>query len=226
MSVYVFERIHIIKGGRGKFIDLLRRKWGPQNEAKHGVHMAGLWATAGQTADWPEANVMWEYQDWTHFAQVSQSQYPREDKDPYLNELWRQALDWRSGGVSDLLEPSSFSPDRAQREALGIEGPLVMFERFKANKGMLPEYHSAIESDLIPTAHELGIDLMGAYRHAIRPNEGINLWYIQDWEAAQNIWESEFADERAISWRERSGKLLSEFRAHIMVRPPDGALRT
>ena len=58
MAVYIFERITIIKGGRGKFIDLMRRKWGPQNEAKHGVHMAGLWATAGQTADWPEANVL------------------------------------------------------------------------------------------------------------------------------------------------------------------------
>ena len=100
MAVYIFERIAIIKGGRGKFIDLIRRRWAPQNEAKHGVHMAGLWATAGSTADWPEANVLWEYRDWTHFAQASQAQYPREDKDPFLNELWRQALEWRSGGVS------------------------------------------------------------------------------------------------------------------------------
>ena len=146
MAVYIFERITILKGGRGKYIDLMRRKWGPQNEAKHGVHMAGLWATAGQTADWPEANVLWEYRDWAHFAEASQNQYPREDKDPYLNELWRQALDWRSGGVSDLLEPSSFSPDRAEREARGLDAPIVQFERIKTKKGKMAEYHAAIAS--------------------------------------------------------------------------------
>ena len=138
MAVYIFERITVVKGGRGKFIDLMRRKWGPQNEAKHGVHMAGLWATAGQTADWPEANVLWEYRDWAHFAEASQNQYPREDKDPYLNELWRQALDWRSGGVSDLLETVGFlarpgrtrgaghrgarGPDRADQDEEGQDG--------------------------------------------------------------------------------------------------------
>ena len=226
MAVYVFERITIIKGGRGKYIDLMRRKWGPQNEAKHGVHMAGLWATAGQTADWPEANVLWEYRDWTHFAEASQAQYPREDKDPYLNELWRQALDWRSGGVSDLLDPAPFSPDRGERDARGIEGALVVLERVRTNKGKMAEYHHAIESELVPLAKERGMELMGAYRHAIRPNEGVNFWSLNDWDHARNIWESELTDERAKRWRERSGELLADFRAHIIVKPPEGALRT
>ena len=226
MAVYIFERITIIKGGRGKFIDLIRRKWGPQNEAKHGVHMAGLWATAGQTADWPEANVLWEYSDWAHFAEASQNQYPREDKDPYLNELWRQALDWRSGGVSDLLEPSAFSPDRAEREAGGIEAPVVQFERIKTKKGKMAEYHAAIESELVPAAKERGVELMGAYRHAIRPNEGINLWFLKDWDHARAVWEAEQDGPQAKEWRRRAGELLADFRAHLIVRPPEGALRT
>ena len=226
MAVYIFERIEIIKGGRGKFIDLVRRRWAPQNEAKHGVHLAGLWATAGSTADWPEANVMWEYRDWTHFAEASQAQYPREDKDPFLNELWRQAVDWRSGGVSDLLVPSSFSPDRAERQAKGIDGPLVQVERIKTKKGKMSEYHAAIESELVPLAESRGMQLMGAYRHAIRPNEGLNLWFLSSWDQARDIWESDLTDPEVARWRQRSGDLLENIRGHIIVTPPEGALRT
>ncbi len=226
MAVYIFERIAIIKGGRGKFLDLMRRRWGPQNEAKHGVHMAGLWATAGSTADWPEANVLWEYRDWAHFAEASQAQYPREDKDPHLNELWRQALEWRSGGVSDLLAPSSFSPDRDQRQARGIDGPLVQLERVKTKKGTMSEYHEALESEYVPLAEAREMKLMGAYRHAIRPNEGLNLWYLQGWDHAREIWESDLTDASVQRWRQREGELLEHLRGHIIVTPPERGLRT
>ena len=67
---------------------------------------------------------------------------------------------------------------------------------------------------------------MGAYRHAIRPNEGINLWYLKDWDHARAVWEAEQDGPQAIEWRRRAVELLADFRAHLIVRPPEGALRT
>ena len=81
----------------------------------------------------------------------------------------------------------------------------------------MADYHDAIESDLIPAAKERGVELMGAYRHAIRPNEGINLWYLKDWDHARAVWETDRDSPHG-----NAGGLLADFHAHLIVRPPRG----
>ena len=111
MAVCIHERIDIEGGARGKMIDLIRTRLAPHMERSYGVRLLGVWATVGSTAEWPEVRVHWEMDDWEHFARAQRGQYPMEERDVYLTELWNQALEYRQGGRSLLLRPAPFSPD-------------------------------------------------------------------------------------------------------------------
>ncbi len=226
MAVYVFERINVIGGGRGKFVELVRRKWAAHAEAAHGVRLAGVWATVGSTAAWPEANVLWEMDDWAHFAAASAAQHPMEERDSYALELWRQALDWRSGGESALLVPSSFTPTVAQLRAGGVSGPVSLYEEVRTLPGKMDAYHAALEAEYLPAAGARGLRLMGAYRHAVQPNRGVNIWVIASWDDCRRIMESDESHPGVAQWRRRCAGLLDDQNGWLIVPPPQGALRT
>jgi len=115
--VYIHECIPIEGGGRGKMIEMIRSRWAPHVERVHGVRLVGVWAEVGSTAAWPQVRVQWEMDDWDHFARAQAGQYPMEERDVFVAELWNQALEYRRGGHSSLLRPAPFSPDRATIEA-------------------------------------------------------------------------------------------------------------
>jgi hypothetical protein len=160
MSVYVHERIEIDGGGRERFIDLVRGVWADHAAERFEIRLAGLWATVGSSANWPEAQVLWEMRDWEHFAQARQSQYPLEDKDSYGTELWHRALQYRKHGHASLLVPAPFAPT-GERPT----GQVYLIEDVQSRAGGMEAYHRALELDGIPTARE--VELFGAYRHAL-----------------------------------------------------------
>jgi hypothetical protein len=133
--VYVHECIAIEGGGRGRMIDLIRNRWAPHLARDHGVRLVGVWATVGSTAAWPEIRAHWEMDDWAHFARAQRGQYPMEERDVYLTELWNQALEYRHGGRSLLLRPAPFSPDLATIQAERITGDLIFHEDVRSLPG-------------------------------------------------------------------------------------------
>lgn len=226
MAVYIFERIDITGGGRGKFIELIRTSWAEYAKNRHGVRLAGVWATVGSTAAWPEADILWEMDDWGHFAAAQAATNPVEDKDPYLNEMWREALAWRSGGQSALLIPSAFTPTVADLRAAGTSGEVVLYENIQSRPGQMAAYHAALRAEQLPRAEAKGIRLMGAYRHALRPNVGVNLWLLRDWEQCAEALESELAFPGGQAWLDRCGELLEDSEGWLLAAPPEGLLRT
>jgi hypothetical protein len=226
MAVYVLEQVDIIGGGRGKFIELIRGTWARYVEIRHRIRLAGVWATVGTTAAWPEATLLWEMDDWSHFTAASAAMYPMEDKDPLLNEMWRQALAWRSGGRCALLAPTAYTSTFAQQRAAGVGGPVVICEDVKALPGRLNDYHVALETDYVPLAASQDIKLMGAYRHAIRPNIGLNLWALRDWDHYAETMEWMAVDAGLKSWRGRCRDLLENSEGRILAAPPTHVLRT
>lgn len=226
MPVYIYERIAVDGGGRGRFIELIRNRWAPFAERRHGVRLAGVWATIGSTAAWPEAALLWEMDSWDHFAAASAAQYPMEDRDPYAYELWRNALDWRSGGHNMLLEPAAFSPALAEITVAGGTGTVTYYEEVRARPGKLAEYHEALRTARRPAAEASGLRLLGAYRHALRPNVGLNLWAISGWDALGTTFAAELPFAGGEAWFARCRDLLEDSDGYLLAAPPAEALGT
>ena len=224
--VYIHASIAIEGGGRGRMIDLIRTRWAPHLARTHGVRLVGLWATVGSTAEWPEIRVHWEMDDWEHFARAQGGQYPMEERDVYLTELWNQALAYRQGGRSLLLRPAPFSPDLAAIQADGITGELILHEDVRSLPGRMTAYHAALRDEYLPLAHARELRLLGAYEHALVPNTGINLWTLPSWEHWRSLMEAETGDAELAAWTLRQGEWLADIDGFLVAVPPAEALRT
>ena len=224
--VYVHECIAIEGGGRGRMIELIRNRWAPHLARDHGVRLVGVWATVGSTAAWPEIRAHWEMDDWEHFARAQRGQYPMEERDVYLTELWNQALEYRHGGRSLLLRPAPFSPDLATIQAERITGDLILHEDVRSLPGRMADYHAALHDEYVPLANARGLRLLGAYEHALVPNTGINLWALPSWEHWQSLMEAEPDDRELAAWTLRQGEWLADIDGFLVAVPPAKALRT
>jgi hypothetical protein len=224
--VYIHERIAIEGGGRGRMIEMIRTRWAPHLARRYGVRLLGVWATVGSTADWPEVRVQWEMDDWDQFAAAQAGQYPMEERDVFLTELWNQALDYRKAGHSMLLRPAAFSPDVAGIAAESIAGDIVLHEDVRSRPGRMADYHVALQSEYLPLAESRGLRLLGAYEHALLPNVGLNLWVLRDWPHWQSLMESEPDDTELAAWTDRQGEWLADIDGFLVAVPPSGALRT
>jgi hypothetical protein len=223
---YIHDRITIDGGGRGRMIEMIRDRWAPHLERRHGVRLVGVWATVGSTADWPEVRVQWEMEDWAQFARAQEGQYPMEERDVFLTELWNQALDYRKRGHSMLLRAAPFSPDVASIAADGIGGDVILHEDVRSLPGRMADYHAALLSEYLPLAEARGLRLLGAYEHALVPNLGMNLWALRDWPHWQSLMESEPDDAELAAWTVRQGEWLADIDGFLVAVPPSGALRT
>jgi hypothetical protein len=226
MPVYVFETFDVIRAGRGELIEMLRSRWAPYLEEAFGVRLFGVWATAGSTANWPEANALWEMDDWDHFARAQQARYPLEDKDAYGCELARHSLPLRSGGERSLLVGTSFSPDRARVVAEGLAGPVVLREDATALPGRLDDYLRALETEYLPLARARGLALLGCFADVLRPNRALCLCSFRSWDHVRERMEALDADAELARWSRRCEELLEDTEAWLLAPPPAGVLRT
>lgn len=226
MRVYVFETIDVIGAGRGELIEMIRSRWAPHLEEEYGVRLVGSWATAGSTATWPEANALWEMDDWDSFGRAQQARFPLEDKDAYGCELARHSLRLRAGGRRELLVGASFSPDRARIAAEALAGPVILRENATTLPGRLDDYLAALENEYLPLARERGLQLLGCYVHALRPNRVLGLWSFRSWEHVAEQMDSEDGDAALAAWQRRRDEVLEDTESWLLAAPPAGLLRT
>jgi hypothetical protein len=225
-SVYIHDRISIEGGARGRMIEMIRTRWAPHLEYAHGVRLVGVWATVGSTAEWPEVRVQWEMDDWDHFSRSQSGQYPMEERDVFLAEIWNQALEYRRSGQSMLLRPAAFSPDLQSIRTQSLTGDIVLHEDVRSLPGRMADYHAALRDAYLPLAEARGLRLLGAYEHALVPNTGLNLWGIRGWDHWQALMEAEPSDTELRAWTDGQGEWLADIDAFIVAAPPSGALRT
>jgi hypothetical protein len=207
-------------------IEMIRARWAPHLAHEYGVRLVGVWATVGSTAEWPEVCVQWEMDDWDHFGRAQAGQYPMEERDVFLTDLWNQALEYRHRGHSMLLRAAPFSPALETVLAAGITGDIILHEDVRSLPGKMGDYHAALRDEYLPLAESRGLRLLGAYEHAILPNTGLNLWVLRDWAHWQTLMEEEPADDELREWTERQGEWLADIDGFLVATPPSGALRT
>lgn len=222
MAIYIHERVDIEGGGRGKLIELIRGPWATHARERYGVRLAGVWATVGSTANWPEVHLLWEMDDWEHFARAQAAQYPLEDKDAFGTELWFQALEYRRGGTALLLEPAG--PICARREA---RAAICLYEDVRSRPAALGAYHEALVREYVPVAESRGLTLFGTFRCVLRPNTGVNLWELRGgWDHWRELMESEHSHPAVQQWLARSREWLEDIDGYTLAAPPAQALRT
>jgi hypothetical protein len=226
MPIYFHETIDIVVGPGNLYqyhdeIERIVTDHVNAPDAPPGVRCVANWVTVWATGRWPETVGLWEYPDWTHYAQGFTDDPLYERIDGLTNQRGVSYYDWRSGGFDRTLVPASFTPTYADVVAKGIRAPVVLQEIVKVRPGKASEYLDRLSDVADATKAGGGVSLFGAYRTTLRNNaEVINLWAFESMEAYIRSEESLSSFPQLEKWRLESETLETENLGKLMRPQP------
>jgi hypothetical protein len=226
--IYLHEYIRITGHQRADYFEHMSR--GPlRSGRKRRSKMFGIWGTLGSTGEWPEVVNLWESESWEDMAESFDNQtVGRGLQDPELETWWKAAEPMRSGGFDRLLIPAAYSPSIDETVGRGIVGYRAFrHEVIETVPGEARRYLELLEVEWLPTAQGLGMEMIGAYRTALRDDsEVILIWAIRDWETWATVEQAIDSGKESIAWRARSRAIAPRKWAHLMSSAPQSVLQT
>lgn len=220
--IYLHEFIDIIGHNRANYFEHMTAGW--REAAKERSQKTfGIWGTFGSTRRWPEVVNLWEYRDWDHLADTFDHETSKPNmQDPTLATWWMKAQTMRRSGTDRLLLPTDYSPNIDQTIARGIIGYRVFYhEMIKVTPGQAKSYLSMLEQEWLPVAEQMGLNMVGAYRTAMRNDSEVFLiWAIKDWKTWAAIEKEYDGSARVSQWRHRTQGLALDWENFLMCSAP------
>jgi len=177
--LYLHEIIEIVGDGQRAYLDSIGER-AAYSERQGISRLMGSWQVVGSTSRWPRVVNLWEMEDWLHWAESLERQFLPGKQDPQLRPWWSNALQWRSGGVDRLLEPSAYSPNREQLQRQGLTAWVCEHTIVRVHPEQRAVYLEAVGQMLRPLMEEWGVLLMGAYAMPMRSDEALMIWAARD----------------------------------------------
>jgi hypothetical protein len=127
----------------------------------------------------------------------------------------------RSGGYDRLLLPADYSPSIDETIARGIVGWRVFrHEIIRTVPGQARRYLDRLEKEWAPQARDLGLEVVGAYRTALRDDsEVVMIWAVRDWATWAQA-EDALDAGAGRNWREASREIAPDQLVHLMCSAP------
>jgi hypothetical protein len=149
-------------------------------------------------------------------------------QDPELERWWNKAQEMRSGGFDRLLVAADYSPTIDDVIGRGIVG----WEAFRHEivdlvPGEARNFLAAVESEWAPVVRPMGVELVGAYRTALRDDsEAILIWAVRDWETWAQAEAEIDSGEAGLGWRAKIRGLVRHIRTELMCSAPRSPTQT
>jgi hypothetical protein len=123
---------------------------------------------------------IWE-QSWAKLKGNLAMQFQDRQRDTAMEDWWQRNLHLRRGGYDRVLIPAAYSPDGEALRKRGVRGEVFLHEVVWLPFGEPERYLAELKRQLLPTATKLGVDLIGAYRVAMRPRQVLTLFGARKW---------------------------------------------
>jgi hypothetical protein len=216
--VYLHETITIVGTGSESY-KAHTGKLGT-DRADGGAPLVGTWQQSGSTGSWPTVVNLWEMRDWDHWAEILARQYTRSSgQEPELKQWWTEATQWRSGGFDRILVPAAYSPTRAEIVGRSIRGVGCVQEIATVKPGTAERYLAAVGSRWRKVMAKHGLELLGAYRTAMRDTEVVLLWNAPTL-AHFTRYLGEADGRTARAWRQMTSVWRTDHRETLLVPSP------
>jgi hypothetical protein len=172
---------------------------------------------------------LWELEGWKDLARnfAHENDGPNM-QDPVLKAWWEEAVKLRRGGVDRLMIPAPYSPTVDENCAKDIVGAKVFYhEHIQITPRKAKLYLSMLEQEWLPIATSLGLNLLGAFRTAMRnDSEVIVVWAIKDWDTWAEVEIAYERDPRVAKCRDRTDGIVVDWVNHLMCSAPLSPTKT
>ena len=179
-NIYLHEIIRTVPGREEPYLaSVLSLHHEP---SRHGLgHPAfAQFRSIQPSGAWPCGINIWE-NTWAGQTADLVGQFQDARRDVAMEEWWNRNLHLRRGGYDRLLIPAPYSPTLADLEARGVRGEVFLQEILWLPFGEPRRYLDAVEQQLLPVLDRLGLDLVGAFRVAMRPRQVLTILGAPDW---------------------------------------------
>ena len=136
--------------------------------------------TVPASGPWPGVVNIWE-KTWAGQAEDLVGQFLDAKRDSAMEDWWNRNLHLRRGGYDRMLIPTDYSPTIADLKARDVTGEVFWHEIAWLPFGEPRRYLEALEKQLVPVLDEFGLDLIGAYRVAMRPRQVLTIIGAREW---------------------------------------------
>ena len=136
--------------------------------------------TVSTSGPWPGVINIWE-KTWAGQTEDLVGQFLDTKRDSAMEDWWNRNLHLRRGGYDRMLIPTDYSPTIADLAAREVTGEVFWHEIAWLPFGEPRRYLDALEAQLLPALDEFGLDLIGAYRVAMRPRQVLTIIGAREW---------------------------------------------
>jgi hypothetical protein len=201
-KVYIHESIDIVGHNRAKYQHHMTANWVPVALEERQQRCYGVWSTIGSTGRWPEVVNMWEFDGWDGLVRNFEVETAGgRDQDPSLVEWWAVAAQFRRGGFDRIVVPDADSRSIDELCADGVRGELYCHEVAHVPSGRATEFLEMVRGSALGVYGSEGLDLIGAFRTALRADdECILLSACPSWAAWGAFEQAWHADGEMAGW--------------------------
>ncbi len=164
----------------------------------------GQFRTAQTSGAWPSVINIWE-NTWAGQVRDLVGQFQDAVRDTAMEDWWNRNLHLRRGGYDRILIPAEYSPTRAELRARGAAGEVFVHEILWLPFGEPETYLRELERLLLPAAQRYGMDLIGAFRVALRPRQVLTLLGAREWAGLGAFIEAAGSDADLRTWHTYRG---------------------
>jgi hypothetical protein len=180
-QIYLHEVIRTVPGREEPYLaSVLSLQHDPTRRDGVPHPPLGQFRTADVSGQWPCAINIWE-NTWAGQADALVRQFQDAQRDTSMEAWWRRNLHLRRGGYDRLLIPAPYSPTSAELRARGVRGEVFLHEILWLPFGEPVRFLAELERRLLPALERHALDLVGAFRVALRPRQVLTIVGAPDW---------------------------------------------
>lgn len=180
--IYLHEVIRTVPGREESYMaSVMSLHFDPTRRSTREVQAAfGQFRSTETSGSWPSAINIWQ-NTWRGQTDDFVAQFQDQQRDVAMEEWWNRSLHLRRGGYDRILIPAPYSPTQEHLRARDVRTEVVLHEIVWLPFGGPAHYLEEIERHLLPALERYGLELLGAFRVAMRPCQALTLIGARDW---------------------------------------------
>jgi len=176
----------------------------------------GQFRSVEASGAWPCGINIWEH-TWAGQTENLVAQFQDTRRDVAMEEWWNRNLHLRRGGYDRLLIPAEYSPTRADVRAHDVTGEIFVHEIVWLPFGEPARYLERFGAEVVPALKEHGLDLVGAFRVAMRPRQVLTLIGASEWSRLGGLLHAATRDAGLQKWHEYRASTVEQAEELMLI---------
>jgi len=222
-NIYLHEYIRTVPGREEPYLASVLSLHHEPSRAGLGHPAFAQFRSVATSGPWPAGINIWE-NTWAGQTDDLIGQFLDARRDTAMEEWWNRNLHLRRGGYDRLLVPAEYSPTLAEVEARGIRGEVFLQEILWLPFGEPRRFLDRFGTDVLGRLDDLGLDLLGAWRVAMRPRQVCTIIGAREWQGLADLVRATRTDPVLAAWARDKAELTQHAEEMLLLPARHGPL--